>query len=165
MRGLDKIKKLSIVAMGCILASLAISTVASAQYEYEDWDSANDAAWTFLGLSGVICTIIAKRIPKAITCRCAEATGRIPIIIAILIAVWVYKDAEKRGSSGVLWVIICLFLGIIGLIIWLIVRPPIGGHPTQQPFGQQQGRMCTNCGRPIPMDAQVCPYCGKDFRH
>jgi len=37
-------------------------------------------------------------------------------------------------------------------------QPP----PPQQP--QQTGRICPNCGRPIPMDAQVCPYCGKDFR-
>ena len=45
-------------------------------------------------------------------------------IIAILVAVWVYRDAERRGKSGGLWLLICFFLGIIGLIIWLIVRPP-----------------------------------------
>jgi len=28
----------------------------------------------------------------------------------------------------------------------------------------QTGRICPNCGRPIPMDAQICPYCGKDYR-
>jgi uncharacterized membrane protein len=39
------------------------------------------------------------------------------------------------------------------------------GVPGQQPQQPQQtGRVCPNCGRPIPMDAQVCPYCGKDFR-
>jgi uncharacterized membrane protein len=27
----------------------------------------------------------------------------------------------------------------------------------------QSGRICPACGRPIPMDAQVCPYCGKNF--
>ena len=43
-------------------------------------------------------------------------------IIAILIAVWVYKDAEAKGESGVLWLIIVLITGIIGLIIWLIIR-------------------------------------------
>jgi len=43
-------------------------------------------------------------------------------IVAILIAVWVYRDAEKRGESGVLWLLIVLITGIIGLIIWLIVR-------------------------------------------
>lgn len=36
--------------------------------------------------------------------------------------------------------------------------------PPQQPQQQQSGRFCPGCGRPIPMDAQVCPYCGKDFR-
>jgi len=43
-------------------------------------------------------------------------------IIAILIAVWVYRDAESKGESGVLWLIIVLITGIIGLIIWLIIR-------------------------------------------
>jgi TctA family transporter len=43
-------------------------------------------------------------------------------VVAILIAVWVYRDAESRGESGALWLIIVLITGIIGLIIWLIVR-------------------------------------------
>jgi uncharacterized membrane protein len=44
------------------------------------------------------------------------------------------------------------------------VAPPGAPVYPQQPPQQQSGRMCTACGRPIPMDAQVCPYCGKDFR-
>ncbi|MFW6040530.1 MAG: hypothetical protein ACOC85_01700 [Thermoplasmatota archaeon] len=47
----------------------------------------------------------------------------IPLIIWILIGVWLYKDAEKRGKNGVLWLLVGLVAGIIGLIIWLIVRP------------------------------------------
>lgn len=53
-------------------------------------------------------------------------------IVFILIAVWVYKDANSRGMSGVLWLLICIFLGLIGLIIYLIVRrshPPMGSAP------------------------------------
>ena len=55
-----------------------------------------------------------------------------------------YKDAEKRGKSGVLWLIVVWVLGIIGLIIWLVVRPkevmpppgmPPPGYPPQQPPG------------------------------
>ena len=38
------------------------------------------------------------------------------------------------------------------------------GQPAYPQQPQQPGRVCPNCGRPIPMDAQVCPYCGKDFR-
>ena len=88
------------------------------------------------------------------------------LIIAILIAIWVYRDAEKRGSSGVLWLIIVIIAGIIGLIIWLVVRPPIGGAPVQQVQQPQQpapGRACPNCGRAIPTDARACPYCAKKF--
>lgn len=44
------------------------------------------------------------------------------LIIAILLCVWVYRDAEKRGMSGALWLIVVLIAGIIGLIIYLIVR-------------------------------------------
>ncbi len=72
-------------------------------------------------------------------------------ILWILVAVWVYKDAQKRDKNGVLWIIIVILLGIIGFIIWLLVR---GEIPTS-------GRKCSNCGRPLPMDARVCPYCGK----
>lgn len=49
----------------------------------------------------------------------------IPIVwfvIAILLGIWVYRDAESRGMSGVLWLIVMLLGGLIGLIIYLIVR-------------------------------------------
>ena len=45
-------------------------------------------------------------------------------IIAILLCVWVYRDAEERGMGGVLWLIVVLLTGILGLIIYLIVRKP-----------------------------------------
>ena len=51
--------------------------------------------------------------------------GAVFIIIWIYMLYWVYKDAKRRGKSGGLWFIIVFFLGIIGLIIWLIVRPPL----------------------------------------
>lgn len=54
----------------------------------------------------------------------------IPIIwfvIGILLCIWVYRDAESRGMSGVLWLIVVLIAGIIGLIIYLVVRKPKTG--------------------------------------
>ena len=47
----------------------------------------------------------------------------VPLIIWIAIGVWMYKDAKKRGENAALWLIIGLIAGIIGIIIWLIVRP------------------------------------------
>jgi len=132
-----KTKKLAIVLMG-ILLTTAISTVASAaDYTY----TSSDAGWAFLGLGITMCIVWAI----------------IWLIIWILVGIWVYKDAEKRGKSGVLWLILVILLGIIGIIIWLVIRPPIGGEKTQPE------RRCPNCGRPIPMDARVCPYCSKKF--
>lgn len=78
-------------------------------------------------------------------------------VIWIVIAIWVYKDAERRGKNGALWLIITILLGIIGIIIWLIVRPPIEEEE------KKSERHCPGCGRPIPMDARICPYCGKKF--
>lgn len=57
----------------------------------------------------------------------------LPLIIAVFLCIWLYKDAEKRGKEGILWVILLIlatvFLNIIGLIlilvVWLVVRPPI----------------------------------------
>ena len=145
-----KINKSAVVLI-CIFTALALSSLASAD-EWDDWyddySDAQDAAGAFLGLSLIAC-----------------AVGVIIwFVIWILIAIWVYRDAEKRGSSGALWLIIVILLGLIGIIIWLVVRPPIGGAPTQQAQqAQQPERRCPNCGRPIPMDARVCPYCSKKF--
>ena len=133
-----KSKKLAIALMG-ILLTMAVATVASAADDNPYDLSANDAGILF-GLGIAYCIVVA-----------------IIFVIGILIAIWVYKDAEKRGSSGVLWLIIVILTSIIGLIIWLVVRPPIGGKKPESE------RRCPNCGRPIPMDARICPYCSKKF--
>ena len=141
---MEKINKIAIV-LGCLLILFSTSMIASAtwDYNYDEWE--DEAAWGGLALlGGAFC-----------------AFGVIWFIIAILIAIWVYKDAEKRGSSGALWLIIVLLTGIIGIIIWLVIRPPIGGKKDSNV--DTADRRCPNCGRAIPFDAHVCPYCGKNF--
>ncbi len=49
----------------------------------------------------------------------------IPVIfwvIALLLCIWVYRDAESRGMSGVLWLLIVLIGSVFGFIIYLVVR-------------------------------------------
>lgn len=137
MKRLNKSKKL-MIALSCLLFSTLIFGTASAADDL----SANNDAWAALGV-GVAALVIFGII--------------IWLVIAILIAIWVYKDAQKRGESGALWLIIVILTSIIGLIIWLVVRPPIGGKKSESE------RRCPNCGRPIPMDARICPYCSKKF--
>lgn len=45
------------------------------------------------------------------------------LVISIYLAVWIYRDAERRGQEPALWLLIFLVSNILGLIIWLIVRP------------------------------------------
>ncbi len=49
----------------------------------------------------------------------------IPFILQLVIAYWMYKDAKKRGEEEVLWLLVGLVGGVVGLIIWLIVRPNV----------------------------------------
>jgi len=48
--------------------------------------------------------------------------GIVFFIIAILIAIWVYKDAKKRDMNAAVWLLIVLLTGCCGCIIYLIVR-------------------------------------------
>lgn len=124
---------------GMVLLAICLSLVsmqAAGQNDtMDDWD------WEWWGLAGL--GVFMCFIPV------------IAIIIAIAIGVWMYRDAERRGENGALWLIIGLIGGIIGLIIWLIVRPDEPAKRKEQP----SERYCPECGRNIPFDAQVCPYC------
>lgn len=55
------------------------------------------------------------------------------LVVEIIILVWVYKDAKARGvDNPAVWLILIIFTGLIGLIIYLVVRPkeklPEGGE-------------------------------------
>ena len=43
--------------------------------------------------------------------------------IQLYIAYFLYTDASVRGQNGVLWAVIGFFTGLMGLIVWLIMRP------------------------------------------
>ncbi len=124
VRNLNKTKKLTILLI-VILLTMTVVTVAQAQEEtvdesdIPDWiyDSGKDIPLigAFLGFGLLLCCVFFL----------------IPLIIAILLCIWIYKDAERRGKQGILWVLLLIlatvFLNIVGLIIvivvWLVVRP------------------------------------------
>ena len=65
---------------------------------------------------------------------CLALTGGL-FVLQIVIAVWVYRDAEERGENAVIWLLIVLVGGIIGLIVYLVVRKDarLGEIPTISP--------------------------------
>jgi H+/Cl- antiporter ClcA len=81
----------------------------------------------------------------------------IVFIVWIAVGLWVYKDAKQRNESAILWFVIVIVAGLLGILLWFVFRPPIGGRKTTPQ------RICPNCGREIPFDANLCSYCGKKF--
>lgn len=95
------------------------------------------------------------------------------LVVHIALAVWVYKDAKKRGEKEVLWLIVFLAGGIIGLIVWLIVRPDenkIGSfgydsierknYTKKKPDTSPTGIQCPKCGnKTIVVEDDDSAYC------
>jgi hypothetical protein len=102
--------------------------------------------------------------------------------LSIILAVWVYKDAQKRDMDATVWLAVVLLGGCIGCIVYLIVRHPIGGETSKTPSYTPEPtyipeettapsyetekvteittKYCRNCGEKIPSDATFCPICG-----
>jgi hypothetical protein len=73
--------------------------------------------------------------------------GVIALNIALL--VWVARDAKSRGmDSSVLWMILVMATGILGLVIYLFSRPK--GNLIQ----------CAHCQNKRLQASAKCPHCG-----
>ncbi len=68
-------------------------------------------------------------------------------IVWIYVLVWVARDANKRGKNGTFWGLLTVFLGIIGLIIYLLARP--GGNLVP----------CNYCRKEKLETLTQCPHC------
>lgn len=70
-------------------------------------------------------------------------------VINILILIWVYNDAKARGMDNpVIWLVVVLITGLIGLIIYLVVRPKGATAP------------CPSCSKKRMTGLPRCPHCG-----
>jgi hypothetical protein len=110
------------------------------------------SAGKFLGLAAFLWQ---RSSDAAGACGCLGALGfliMIPIcILALNIAllVWVAKDAKNRSmDSAVLWMILVMFTGPIGLVIYILTRP--------------KGDLvaCPSCGNKRLQVSAKCPHCG-----
>lgn len=67
-----------------------------------------------------------------------------------LLPIWVFIDAQRRGFKAPLWAILTLLTNIVGLLVYLVVRP--------------EYTICRNCGKQLSMKFVICPYCGTQNR-
>jgi len=76
----------------------------------------------------------------------------IPVIVLALniaLLVWVARDAKARGmDSAVLWMILVMFTGLLGLLIYIFSRPQGNVMP------------CPSCGNNRLQASARCPHCG-----
>ena len=91
---------------------------------------------------------------------CGACGAGIGVIIFVLLAilainiallVWVARDAKARGlDNSVLWMILVMVTGPIGLIIYIYSRPKGLLVP------------CVSCGNKRLEASAKCPHCGND---
>jgi len=102
--------------------------------------------------------------------------GVILFTLYIKLLIWVYRDAEKRGMEEVLWLLIVLVTGLIGLIIYFIVRDPIvaekieqspkssAPQPVPKTEVKRDVKYCSACGSPVSESAEFCALCGEKLK-
>ena len=95
------------------------------------------------------------------------------LTIPVMIGVYVYRDAKRRGMNAMAWTLIAVVApALIGFIIYLLVRgnypdlqcPQCAGSVTEQytvcpHCGAKLRPACPNCSFPVELDWNVCPKC------
>ena len=91
------------------------------------------------------------------------------LIIPIANLYWMYKFAEAysiyviKDDNKVLWALLFILVGIIAPALVQIELNKYARNEAS--IGKKSDRRCPNCGSTIPEDANVCPYCGKQFEN
>ena len=52
----------------------------------------------------------------------AQALLILCAIVHILVAIWVYMDIRKRNSGSGIWIVIALLTGLLGALVYAVVR-------------------------------------------
>jgi RNA polymerase subunit RPABC4/transcription elongation factor Spt4 len=78
---------------------------------------------------------------------------------SLLVSVFATLGGASATEGVICMIGAPLILFILGLVI-LIKGMDKPKHTTSK----HEERFCPNCGRVIPLDAKMCPYCGNDFQ-
>jgi RNA polymerase subunit RPABC4/transcription elongation factor Spt4 len=99
-------------------------------------------------------------------------------VLYVAVAFWVVRDARRRSESFLFAVfagLLGLGLPFLGVLIYLVVRPPRTLDEERALMLEEQAlteeeiverptsRPCPTCGRDIEQDFVICPYCRTQF--
>jgi len=100
------------------------------------------------------------------------------IVVWLAFVYWTYRDAKLRSesvASAVFWALVVLVLNFLGLIIYLILRPPefiddvierdLEIERMQILLDNSKQSNCPACGSLIKDDFLICPYCRKKLKN
>ena len=98
------------------------------------------------------------------------------LVLWIALAFWIVRDARLRSDSWTFAVVAAalgLFLPFIGVLIYLVIRPPLTldeeraleleARALIEPAPEVIERPCPTCGREIEREFVICPYCRTQF--
>lgn len=122
------------------------------------------AAWVLVGLGGVA-GLVFGLILEPDDFRFARLSVLVPVlelfvfvgvglvigagVAAYLLALgYVYGDARLRFMPAGVWTLVALLVpGLMGFLVYLLVRNPLG-------------MPCAHCGQPVEADRPCCSWCG-----
>lgn len=96
--------------------------------------------------------VAAACLSGGIGCAIMIGIGVVLLAIKVVMIIWVYKDSKARGDqNAVLWIVLLFFTNIIGLVIYLVVRPKGDLVP------------CPQCHQKKMDVLTKCPHCNADL--
>jgi len=124
-----------------LLASFVLLLVIAPVCAAEDDDSGTSGGTSTTGTSSFLLISLLVLIVIVVAVLALSA-------LWIVLGIWVAFDAKNRGmSSPVLWALLVIFLGLIPLIIYMLLRPPGDVVP------------CGHCGKKRRQTLPSCPHC------
>ncbi len=95
------------------------------------------------------------------------------VIIWLAFVFWTYRDAKLRNTQPIFWAFVVLLFNFVGLILYLILRPPeYYDDIIERDLEIQRMEMllgldtvkCPACAREVKEEYLICPYCRKKLK-
>jgi len=85
------------------------------------------------------------------------------LIFGLMVSGWSFYAGWIYYNFWIGLLLFAILLVITFILVWIVNKARIQHDIQQKEIDLHSNRICPNCGRKIPFDAVLCPYCGKKF--